>query len=627
MANGIIKNQMFTGQGLKAPSGSPNTIPSSNPNGNLGDAINRGVDNLIKWAKGDSSQTGQINKYAGLIAQGSISGSAVTGVQMKQQAENMVQSNPKNGWSNYDSYVESARQSWSITPGVTSSNTTAETPAGSETKTATSIPSINFFTMLGLKKFSPSDADTNEDNYGAFMPIVIKNTPIFEALGTDIENNITKRFEITLPWAVSEISDSVSVNYSRKWGTENTGAQEIISKVSEGLKNLATHFGLSDSWKSKTDTIATWFTANYDARSLHKSLQLDFVLPITSVPQGKEEAFVRALRMALGTLQGLVYPRAHGFAYPPMVKVTCGGIYQNFKGFVEEVRLTFSETMIPVGNYMLPEVINGSIRFKNIFMYTWDAEPIFGTSANEFCLSTYPQLLFGLGEYRYDDMGHIIGGTHYTQGGSVVFNNNTVRQYDYYFEHSTYAQLRRQEELEKVEKGIQSRVVNPNNALKKLIPTTDKSLIPNDVLYTTTFSDIAGTTNTNAFNNWFSSNITNVSSIFTYGKPMTLTDVLSTVTHNTVTNILSDVYVGNFNLGTFLGRYTGSMINDIFTGNLSSLGGTLADIATNTVRDIGGVYYVGGVPIGQILGSVLNKTTTTNTNNNNNNSSTNRPNR
>ena len=159
-----------------------------------------------------------------------------------------------------------------IAPGVTPSNTTADTPAGSETKTATSIPSINFFTMLGLKKFSPSDADTNEDNYGAFMPIVIKNTPIFEALGTDIENNITKRFEITLPWAVSEISDSVSVNYSRKWGTENTGAQEIISKVSEGLKNLATHFGLSDSWKSKTDTIATWFTANYDARSLNKSV-------------------------------------------------------------------------------------------------------------------------------------------------------------------------------------------------------------------------------------------------------------------------------------------------------------------------------------------------------------------
>ena len=43
------------------------------------------------------------------------------------------------------------------------------------------------------------------------------------------------------------------------------------------------------------------------------------------------------------------------------------------------------------------------------------------------------------------------------------------------------------------------------------------------------------------------------------------------VSHNTVTNILSDVYVGTFNLGTFLGRYTGSMINDIFTGNLSSL--------------------------------------------------------
>ena len=98
---------------------------------------------------------------------------------------------------------------------------------------------------------------------------------------------------------------------------------------------------------------------------------------------------------------------------------------------------------------------------------------------------------------------------------------------------------------------------------------------------------------------------------------MTLSNVLSTITHNTVTNVLSDVYIGNYNVGTFLGRYVERVI-----GNLQgqgSLSGTLADIATNTVRDVGGVYYLGGVAIGQILGSVLNRTTTTNTNNNSSN--------
>ena len=335
------------------------------------------------------------------------------------------------------------------THGVIKDTEPSSKAAGSTSQRVTNVPTIDFFSMLGLKEFDPATATTNEDNYGAFLPIIIKNSAIFE---TDVinENSKVKNFSIKLPWAISEISDSVSVNYSRRLGTENTLAQEIVNIASSKLAN--TSFG--QKMENFIDNLTTWFIASYDAKSLNKTLQLDFVLPITTIPQGKEKDFVVALRMALGTLQGLVYPRSHGFGYPPVVKVTCGGIYQNFKGFVESVRLTFSEVMIPVGEYMLPSVINGSISFKNIYMYTWDTEVALGSAANEFSLSAHPQLLFGVGSQE--------NGTHFenaTAGNFITFQNNTWKQYDYYTRHSTYAQLRRQEELEKIEKGIRHTVI------------------------------------------------------------------------------------------------------------------------------------------------------------------------
>ena len=524
------------------------------------------------------------------------------------------ESSPSNTPSQPDNPVKS-------TPGVESSKTTSTQSAGSESDKDVSVPSIDFFKMLNLKEFDPYTAKTNEDNYGAFMPIILRNSNVFEN-HTNAEGSQLKPFMIKLPWSVSEISDTVSVNYNRKFGGETTFAQTAISKIVSGINEM----GWIDD-KTRED-VTTWLMASYNASSLNKTLQLDFVLPITSIPQGRENDFVTALRIALGTLQGLVYPRTYGFVYPPMVKVTCGGIYQNFKGFVESVRLTFSEVMIPVGEYMLPSVINGSISFKNIFMYTWDSGEILNSNggATEFSLSAYPQVLFGVGQKYYrissDKMVKETGNSLYTNRN--VYNNpsnfdGTVDNIDeYYAGNADYAKQRYWDELYKKREAEQSRLSITGKTVKNLQPLTDKSLLPDGLSYQQLFYyNNTAPSNLSSFNNWFSENITNTSSIFTYGKPMTLSNVLSTITHNTVTNVLSDVYIGNYNVGTFLGRYVERVI-----GNLQgqgSLSGTLADIATNTVRDIGGVYYLGGVAIGQILGSVLNRTTTTNANNNSSN--------
>lgn len=533
------------------------------------------------------------------ISQGSIGSAAYTStITYNQRHTNETPSNPA---------PQSDKST--ITPkGVETKTTPSSTSAGSDTQQNIGVPDVDFFKMLNLKEFIPYQSETNEDNYGAFMPIIIKNSSVFEE-NVKVEQNELKSFKIKLPWSVSEISDTVSVNYGRKFGTENTFAQDFISVAATELSSWTS----SAKTESLVESITNWLVASYDSKSLNKTLQLDFVLPIMSVPYGKSDDFVIALRMALGTLQGLVYPRAHGFSYPPMVKVSCGGIYQNFKGFVESVRLTFSEVMIPVGEYMLPSVINGSISFKNVFMYTWDNDQLIGDKkATEFSLSTYPQVLFGIGDEN--------GKTYFKNNtiSSLTFQNGMLKADDYYTKNADYAKQRYWDELYKKREAEQSRLSITGKTVKNLQPLTDKSLLPDGLSYQQLFYyNNTAPSNLSSFNNWFSENITNTSSIFTYGKPMTLSNVLSTITHNTVTNVLSDVYIGNYNVGTFLGRYVERVI-----GNLQgqgSLSGTLADIATNTVRDVGGVYYLGGVAIGQILGSILNQTTTTNTNNNSSN--------
>lgn len=502
-----------------------------------------------------------------------------------------------------------------VTTGVSATDTSSASSAGSTNDESINIASVNFFTLLGLTEYEVSksssssstttsssntsnntSSSSSSSNYGAFLPIIIQNTKTFDD-SDYTESTPINEFKITLPWAASEISDSVSVSYSRKFGGETTFSQELIAKVGK----VASNAGFSE----VAEKLSNWLLANYDSKSLNKTLQLDFVLPIFRVTSGTETNFVIALRMALGTLQGLVYPRWSGFSLPPMVKVTCGGIYQGFKGFVESVRLTYSDTLVQVGDVMLPSVINGSITFKNVFMYTWSERGLTSNAANEFCLAKYPQVLFGLGS---SDTAY-----YYSKGNlnNISYSNSTTVSSEYYVSSSEAAIANYQSQQETKTSSVQSALSTSNTTTT---PVTDKTTATssNSISSALTYTYSSNSSSSvSSYNSWLSSGVTSNSSLFTYGQTMTLTSVASTITKNSLTNSLSNVYVGNTNVGTFLGRYTNQLIGSVTGTGTSTLSGTLTAMAVNSVRDVGGTYYVGGVSIGNILGSLTSTRTTT----------------
>ena len=287
------------------------------------------------------------------------------------------------------------------------------------------LQKMDFFNLYGLPEYIPSQ-DNRTDNYLGFMPIIIRNASFYgDEVGerTTIDSNIGEEFRINikLPWLPSEISDSVSVSYSRR-GNVGTQLPEVLSrflaKLNQDLANIA--------------------LVEYNAQNLSKTLDLEFILPINrtlltmrgthyTTERSEEELsyerspiagrfreenievkdFMKNVRAYLGALQGLVYPRAFGFLYPPLLSIKLGGLYRGFKGFLREVNIRTSEEMLDLGNEMFPMIIRGSLRFINVFMYSWSDTR--NEIARSFVLSDNPQILFGM-DYKDEDLITTISG-------------------------------------------------------------------------------------------------------------------------------------------------------------------------------------------------------------------------
>lgn len=287
------------------------------------------------------------------------------------------------------------------------------------------LQKMDFFNLYGLPEYIPSQ-DNRTDNYLGFMPIIIRNTSFYgDEVGerTTIDSDIGEEFRINikLPWLPSEISDSVSVSYSRR-GNVGTQLPEVLSrflaKLNQDLANIA--------------------LVEYNAQNLSKTLDLEFILPINrtlltmrgthyTTERSEEELsyerspiagrfreenievkdFMKNVRAYLGALQGLVYPRAFGFLYPPLLSIKLGGLYRGFKGFLREVNIRTSEEMLDLGNEMFPMIIRGSLRFINVFMYSWSDTR--NEIARSFVLSDNPQILFGM-DYKDEDLITTISG-------------------------------------------------------------------------------------------------------------------------------------------------------------------------------------------------------------------------
>lgn len=234
----------------------------------------------------------------------------------------------------------------------------------------------DFFNLYKLPKYLPGDS-----KYGGFLPIEIKDSQ-FRATDNG-QNRVT--VDITLPWKVQEISDSVSVNISRR---QLPGGALGADVISEAIASV-----------SGSNEIAKIAVAQYDASSLNKTLTLDFILPLLhsrEIASGGGSDFVQQVRTFLGGLQGLVYPSEGGYLYPPLLKIRLGGLYKGFKGMMSSIDIRTSEDVVDIGGEMMPLVITGTLKFVNVFMYTWSN---FAGGANavldELMLDGKPYVLFG----------------------------------------------------------------------------------------------------------------------------------------------------------------------------------------------------------------------------------------
>lgn len=277
----------------------------------------------------------------------------------------------------------------------------------SKIQTNHEIVDIDFFKLFGIPKYNPDSSATasTENNsdievnkvMGGFVPIHIKDTSFYlsgnnNRKTTNIDDAWNTKVNIILPWNVGEISDSVSVSYSRRGGGNapwDTIAGALISEVGKAV-------GKEDA----SNNIAQMVIAKYNAESLMKTISLDFILPLTNTVDivknnyTDPDSFSNEVRRSLGALQGLIYPRKFGYLQPPLLGVTFGGLYRGFKAFLSEVNIRYSEEMVDIGGCMFPLKITGSLKFVNVFLYTWD---IADFVSQEFTLAQHPEYLFGEG--------------------------------------------------------------------------------------------------------------------------------------------------------------------------------------------------------------------------------------
>lgn len=243
----------------------------------------------------------------------------------------------------------------------------------------------NFFTLYDLPQYYPDNP-----KYGGFLPLSIYTTSAMSDTSVNTvmdDDKVNKGF--ILPLAVGPISDSVSVTYSNK-------TNKLVHKVlGSAVSTMFDSFGkmvngtIIDSGGTIAEEAAKYFISSYDAGSLNKRLDVEFILPIMSRKTYKSD-FTKKLYTYLGALQGMVYPSNYGFARPPAVRVDIGGMYKGFKAFIESISLRTSDDLIDVNGEMVPLVYYGSIKFINVWNYMWNTDFV-----GSFNLSTNPAILFG----------------------------------------------------------------------------------------------------------------------------------------------------------------------------------------------------------------------------------------
>lgn len=246
----------------------------------------------------------------------------------------------------------------------------------------------DFFALYGLPKYTANDSEAG--TFLGYIPIEISTTKFSTNINsaTGFADNVDEtddsglKVRIVLPWKPQELRDSVSVNFSKK------------NKTGNNIENIGRQFLAS---LSSNDIAAQFLTTDYHPESLKKEIGIDFILPLTGNIKNANLDWVNEVRKGLGRLQGLVYPKGYLSLYPPILKVKVGNIYSGFKGYITSVELSFSEDVITLEDgSVFPLVINGTIRFINLFTYGWYADNNGSSLTDEFNLAKNPALLFGV---------------------------------------------------------------------------------------------------------------------------------------------------------------------------------------------------------------------------------------
>lgn len=226
------------------------------------------------------------------------------------------------------------------------------------------------FKILGIK----------ENNYFEYVPIIFKSIKI---LGNGPEDDM-KSLYIRLPLLPNKISDQVSVSFKRR--LENTAAAAAANILAGTFSDII------------PDSISKILLYEYDTSSLRKEVNIPYIIPVTGI-MGNVQA-IADIRQGLNLLQGMVYPRKSGIAYPPHLALTIGGMYMRLKGFISSVSVEFDENVTTIGGVKFPLLITGSITFTCLQAFAWDkmslaGKDLFGEYGDELILKG-KALLFGL---------------------------------------------------------------------------------------------------------------------------------------------------------------------------------------------------------------------------------------
>lgn len=168
-----------------------------------------------------------------------------------------------------------------------------------------------------------------------------------------------------------DISDSVSVSMSRRF--------ESSLPYTDLMAQMAAPIVGND--------LSMCLSFKYDASGLKKIITLNWIYPVASSSLSPQD-----IRTSLSKLQGLVFPRGMGFLYPPLLSLNLAGLYRGAVGFVTAVDIIAKEDWLGNSDSAMPEVIEGSIKFENLFNYFWSND----ISAEKFNLHN-GSVLFGNG--------------------------------------------------------------------------------------------------------------------------------------------------------------------------------------------------------------------------------------